>query len=138
MQLTDLVGTHMLSGVDRLYEKVESYSRYDPDSGEVFRFELDGVTYGAHEDPSDGYRSMMSHLSTYEDRPANIFEPVQVEAVMRDCKRERYYGGCEILDLVYNGEVILSVGTDDYDDYYPYFVARWDPTPLGMVDTTGE
>ena len=59
MQLNDLVGAHKLSGVDRLYEKVESYSRYDPDSGEVFRFELDGVTYGAHEDPSDGYRSMM-------------------------------------------------------------------------------
>ena len=136
MQLTDLVGAHKLSGVDRIEEKPQddwSYSIAD-----VLRFELDGVTYGAVEDPSDGYRSSMAELRVYEGRPAHTFDPVRVEAVMRDCESSRYRGGCEILDLVYNGEVILSVGTDNIDDYYPYFVARWDPTPLGMVDTTGE
>lgn len=75
MQLNDLVGAHKLSGVDRLYEKVESYSRYDPDSGEVFRFELDGVTYGAHEDPSDGYRSMMAARQALTDAGFPTWEP---------------------------------------------------------------
>ena len=133
MQLTDLVGAHKLSGVDRIEEKPQddwSYSIAD-----VLRFELDGVTYGAVEDPSDGYRSSMAELRVYEGRPAHTFDPVDCQVVYRS---EQRYESCDLIEVIANGHVVLSVGTGNTNDYYPYFVARWDPTPLGMVDTTGE
>jgi len=133
MQLTDLVGAHKLSGVDRIEEKPQddwSYSIAD-----VLRFELDGVTYGAVEDPSDGYRSSMAELRVYEGRPAHTFDPVDCQVV---CRSEQRYESCDLIEVIANGHVVLSVGNGNTNDYYPYFVARWDPTPLGMVDTTGE
>lgn len=133
MQLTDLVGAHKLSGVDRIEEKPQddwSYSIAD-----VLRFELDGVTYGAVEDPSDGYRSSMAELRVYEGRPAHTFDPVDCQVVYRS---EQRYESCDLIEVIANGHVVLSVGTGNTNDYHPYFVARWDPTPLGMVDTTGE
>lgn len=133
MQLTDLVGAHKLSGVDRIEEKPQddwSYSIAD-----VLRFELDGVTYGAVEDPSDGYRSSMAEPRVYEGRPAHTFDPVDCQVVYRS---EQRYESCDLIEVIANGHVVLSVGTGNTNDYCPYFVARWDPTPLGMVDTTGE
>ena len=119
--------------MDRIEEKPQddwSYSIAD-----VLRFELDGVTYGAVEDPNDGYRSSMAELRVYEGRPAHTFDPVDCQVVYRS---EQGYESCDLIEVIANGHVVLSVGTGNTNDYYPYFVARWDPTPLGMVDTTGE
>lgn len=128
MELADLAGTHMLSGVDRVEGVPGSWSEPSP---EVLRFELDGVLYGAVENPDDGYRSSMRELSVFQGRPATTFEPVQVKAVYRGSDNQ------EILDLIYDDRVILSVGTDYTDDWYPSFVAYWNPEPLGMVDYYG-
>lgn len=138
MELRDLVGKHTLSGVDRITE--EKRDRWDDHNPEVLRFELDGVLYGAVEDPNDGYRSAMRELKVYKGRPANTFDPVQVEAVYRERYAEQTgwsVEACDLLDLVYNDQVILSVGTRNTDDYYPFFVAYWNPEPLGMVNNTG-
>ena len=130
VQLRDLVGDHILTGVDRLMN-TDTDERYEQVA--VLNFTLDGVTYSAIEDPDDGYRSLLDEIRISDRVPVNIFEPVCVRAQMRAGD------DCEILDLVdlENGQVILSVGTDYLDDYYPNFVANFDPRKMHINKVGG-
>jgi hypothetical protein len=133
VELQDLAGKHMLSGVDRLNEDIEVYWG-ETEVSEVLRFELDGVTYGAVEDPEDGYRSSMRKLKVYEGRPATTFDPVECQVVYREVEG---YESCDLIEIIANGKVVLRAGTSHTNDYYPSFVAYWNPEPLGMVSDTG-
>ncbi|MHA1962854.1 MAG: hypothetical protein ACW99U_21910 [Candidatus Thorarchaeota archaeon] len=127
VELEDLVGMHVLSGVDRvtITPGVLEYEYRYEDSA-VLNFVLDGKVYSAVEDGNDGYRSMLGEVQVSEGRLQNEFEPVGVLAVMRD---DNY---TEILDFydVENGKLVLSVGTENTDDYYPWFVAEFEPRNL--------
>lgn len=123
MELENLVGKHTLTGVDCSTEPTGDLYY---DSASVINFVLDGITYSAIEDPSDGYRSMLKELKVSDFKVTNVFAPVEVTCVMRSG------GFCDILDVidVVSGKVVLSVGTDNYDDYYPSFVYEWTPENL--------
>ncbi len=126
MELKDLVGEHVLDAVDFETEKVGDKG-YEEDS-EVMRFRLDGVVYVAQEDPSDGYRSSMRDLLVVPDaRMTNVFKSIRVVGSHRNSGE---YGGeddvLELRDLV-TGEIVLEVGTHNTDDYYPSFVANFNP-----------
>lgn len=135
MELRELVGLHELSGVDRL-NGVEVEREYGgTEYADVLRFTLDGITYVAREDPSDGYRSMLRDVTVSDDPPVNRFAPVQVVGVLRD--RWEYGYTAEILELLTMRSErvlrVLAVGTEHSDDYYPAFVAEFHPQVLGEV-----
>lgn len=125
MELEDLVGLHVLAGVD--YGTEKDASQYGESN--TVSFILDGKCYTAIEYPEDGYRSMMKKIIVDEDwkRVKNIFpHPVIVLARMR---QNEHRTDCDILELVdaINGKIVLSVGTDYSDDYYPTFIYEFAP-----------
>lgn len=125
MQLEDLIGLHHLSGVD-----FSSETAYDGVAN-VINFVLDGVTYSAIEDPNDGYRSAMQELKVSDFVVTNVFTPVQVMCVKRI---GRYRDDYDILDCydTKNGKLILSVGTDHSDSYYPSFISDFSPENMSI------
>jgi len=133
--LEKLVGKHRLDAVDMSSEKVAEDGW--PDSlqdANVLRFRLDGRVYTAIEDPNDGYRSSMRNIFVSDATMSNSFEPIEVLARMS----ETY--GDNILELVdcLNGKVVLRVGTENSDDYYPSFVSDWRPKDMNLNDRLTE
>jgi hypothetical protein len=99
MELKDLVGNHLLTGVDNDSEKLQTWGEYFEDC-QVIRFTLDNVTYMAIEDPDDGYRSHMKELVVSEEPTKNIFTSISVIAQMKEKEEEEYPSECDILELV--------------------------------------
>jgi hypothetical protein len=121
-----LVGEHLLDAVDTFNEQRERYGSFE--DCECIRFRLDGKVYTAVEDPSDGYRSSMETLFVSDAEMRNVFQPVRVLARLKGGSEHDYQTDdtMELIDLV-TGKVVLEVGTGNTDDYYPYFVASWQP-----------
>ena len=125
-----LLGEHTLDAVDTSTEQIKDYcDRLE--SANCIRFRLDGKIYVALEDPDDGYRSAMEKLFVQDGEMRNVFPPIKVLARRRPNGR---YAECDILELVdtANGQVVLAVGTDNSDDYYPWFVAEWKPQNMAQ------
>lgn len=129
MELKDLVGLHFLTGVD--FENFETGGYYNWDA-QVVNFVLDGITYTATEDPEDGYRSCMREIKVSDFRVTNIFPAIQVLGVMR--RREFSSYDSDIIDFydTKNGKPVLSVGTDNLDNYYPSFVSDFQPENMSI------
>lgn len=128
--LTSLVGIRELDAVNFSSERVRRYSDEYEDA-QVCCFRLDGKTYAAVEDPSDGYRSSLSKLLAVDDRDMeNVFPPIKVLGVYRN-KRESYHE-CDIIEFVdtITGRVVLEIGTDNSGDYYPSYVAAFHPEAM--------
>lgn len=128
MELKDLVGLHKLSGVDMSNEKIKEEWGDSFEDCQVINFILDRKTYTAIEDPSDGYRSSMREIKESKVVITNKFAPVKVMGVMRQDKSD------DVIDFfdVKTGKVVLSVGTEDLDDYYPGFVAFFNPENMAI------
>lgn len=126
VELDSLVGEHVLDAVDTFMERVNIYGSHYEDA-EAIRFRLDGVTYTAIENPDDGYRSSMEKLFVSNDQPMkNVFPPIRVLAKK---KANDSYSNNDTLELIdiKTGKVVLEVGTDNVDDYYPCFVSSFRP-----------
>lgn len=131
IDLASLVGPHELSGVDTDVIQVKNYADYE-EPCDVLRFILDGVTYEAIEDPSDGYRSSMEGCYVTGAAVKNKFAPVRVIASHRT--KGDHNDTDDVLELrdADNGKVILEVGTRNVDDYYPCFVGSWHPGEMAI------
>lgn len=116
VELSDLVGKHELSGVDT---SVADSGFYEDASYIVFI--MDGVTYKAIEDPNDGYRSMMDKLFVCDDKVSNTFYPQVVTGHLSSDG-----DSIEFRDID-NGLIVLELGTDNSDSYYPSFVMCFTP-----------
>lgn len=126
-KLTDLVGKHTLDAVDFSTESRKRWSDEYEDC-EVCRFRLNGTVYAAVEDPDDGYRSSMRELIVDQHaKLQNVFPAIEVVGVHRT--KGKYSGEDDVLELIdtTTGKVVLEVGTDNVDDYYPGFVASFHP-----------
>jgi len=124
MELKELVGKHILTGVD--FETIQlPEDAWEPEAQGI-NFVLDGKTYTAIEDPEDGYRSCMEKIFVSDKKIKNTFEAVEVVGSM---KPEGDYEVNETIQFIdtKNGKLVLEVGTDNIDDYYPYFVANFTP-----------
>jgi len=138
VELKDLVGEHILTGVDFSEEDVPTW--FDEEEFEncsVCRFELDGVVYAAIEDPCDGYRSSMREVQV-GGSISNKIPPHKV--ICRHIEsRDDGFGSseCDTLQIIdcKTGKIVLEVGTDDIDDYYPGYVARFSPESLAVNAT---
>lgn len=79
------------------------------------------MTFQAFEDKCDGYRSMLSSIQINEINIRPVFrENVKIQAFQDD--------GIQLINS--DGDIILQVGTSDYDDYYPTFTFIYQPTFL--------
>jgi hypothetical protein len=128
MTLKDFCGEHRLTGVD--FTTAPKADEWVDRDSQVCRFEIDGKTWLAVEDPSDGYRSSMREIRESAERPANRWRPVRVVGSMSE--RGSYGQRDDVLEfrLVKTGEIVLRVGTENTDDYYPSFVADFRPEAL--------
>lgn len=130
VEIRSLVGKHLLSGVDESRLNIKQWDG-DFEDCQCINFVLDGKTYSAIEDPSDGWRSSMDRLIESNEIVSNMFVPIEVLCVYRD---KQHSTACDIIEFydIKNGKKILEVGTDNSDDYYPSFVASWIPENISM------
>ncbi len=135
MELNDLVGKHVLSGVDMVTKP--NNDNFWNDSCEVINFVLDSVTYTAVEDPEDGYRSCMRDIYVSETEVVNNFPSQEVVGVMR---QPSVYNKHDVIDFIdtTTGKIVLSVGTTDIDDYYPGWVAVFTPENMAINNQPSE
>lgn len=130
IELHSLAGLRKLSGLDRSTEDVDHYGHIE--QAEVVKFILDGVTYKAIENPSDGYRSNMESLTVSSERVKNKFKPVKVFCKHR---KESKYQEDDILEIYnMNSEIVLEIGTANINDYYPSFVCNFSAENLSKDD----
>ena len=81
------------------------------------------------EDPDDGYRSHCKELEVCNEVVSNNFPAQKVMGKMKDNDTYSVNDTIQFIDVV-TGKVVLEVGTDNTDDYYPYCVMNWSPENL--------
>lgn len=130
VSLDDLIGEHELSGVDFDNAAIATWGEQFEDC-QTINFVLDGQTYTATEDPCDGWRSCMRDIVKSEYKVKNTFGPCRVIGTMRE---NDYLYNYDVLDFVdaKTGLAVLSVGTRDFDDYYPCWVASFSPENMAI------
>ena len=130
IKLEKLIGKHLLSGVDTYAKKITDKNDYNFGvDANCISFILDGITYTAVEDVDDGYRSSMKKLGVDTVVVKNTFPKTEVLVRM---KSDSDYQVNDILEFINtkNGKIVLEVGTDGTDYYYPCFVANFYPELL--------
>ena len=123
-ELRDLTGNHIFSGIEVGRMEYVGFWGYTEKCNYI-KFTLDGVNYLAIEDPCDGYRSRMQELEV-SNIPCKIPLP-NIKVVCRMREEGRF--GNDVLEFIdsQNDKQILAVGTDNYDDWYPYCVLEYSP-----------
>jgi hypothetical protein len=124
LELDYLLGDHVLSGCDTdgsIKEKKWSQAS-------VVDFILDGKILSAVEDPEDDYRSSLDSLLINR-------EGAIVKNKFPDCFVTGVRGTNGVEDVVRlidktTGKIVLAIGTDNNDSYYPVFVGEFDPTAM--------
>jgi hypothetical protein len=126
MELKKLIGLHTLTGITNESKQIESsWDNEHSYDAQTLSFILDDTIYTALEDENDGYRSCMGELLINKFQCKNTFEPIQVLGIY---KEKSGYSTSDILQLYgMDGKLILEVGTDNTDDYYPSFVSNFNP-----------
>lgn len=122
VDLSQLVGNWTLTGVDYAETRIQHYGNYYEDA-QMINFILNGVTYTATEDPSDGYRSMLQEVYISNTPVRNVFKGCKVKGEYIDTSSEDIVRFTDIK----TGLVVLEIGTDNNDDYYPSFIAHFSP-----------
>ena len=124
-------GQHMLSGVC----EVSILDEYDGGSSDGILITIDGDNYAAYTNSSDGYRSYGSFYKTVAYAQKNKFPPQPV--IVSNWDQDEYdiesgmtYIACGIDILNLEGELILRVGTDHTDNYYPMAIFKYNPQNL--------
>jgi hypothetical protein len=139
MELSDLDGKKcQLDAVDFSTESIKEKYGDSYEDCNVMRFRLDGIVYTAIEDPSDGYRSAMREINVDKNAVIkNTFSPVAVSCEYVKSGLSEYSDACDILLIkeTRSGRVIIEVGTDNTDDYYPSFVASFKPQNISPAPT---
>jgi len=102
------------------------YGFYGVDNN-CFRLSFGGeiITLEAEEDEDDGYRSYLRCINVSNSKGLIFFsKPIAfVKIVVTDSYS---YTGFEFRDLT-DDHVWLRVGTDEYDETFPYFVFDYSP-----------
>lgn len=140
VSFSSLIGHHVLDAVDENSEHIKNEYGSGYEDCRVIRFRLDGVVYAAIEDPDDGYRSSLDRIVILEEPMTNVFTPIDVIVYIKtktiDEKSGEEDGDVSILEIVdrKNHKTVLEVGTDNTDDYYPYFVGVFSPHNMSTND----
>ena len=100
-------------------------------------FKVDRIIFKVLEDPDDGYRSHLGVIE-YGEQSNSIFFRKPLAKVRIETYEGRPHSdwgsasdqGYQLVDIE-DGHVWLEFGTDNTDDYYPYFVFRHKPKKPG-------
>jgi len=107
-------------GFDELEGKEFKFYGVDNNS-----FKLDRKVWLAVEDEDDGYRSYLDSIEVLDSKDGIFFRKSLAKVrIYRD--QGPYFEGFMLID-VEDGHCWLRVGTDNADDYYPYFVFQYQP-----------
>ena len=137
MELKDLVGKHILQGIE-LGTEPNPGDWNDFEQRNFILFRLDNVTYKATEDPDDGYRSYMNELRIVEDViPRVILPDIEVVGCMLTDSKWEINDIIEFHDAK-NGKCVLAIGTGNTYDYYPYCVLEYKPENLACNEGVQE
>eukprot|EP00919_Chromeraceae_sp_WS-2016_P042264 GHVR01100535.1.p2 GENE.GHVR01100535.1~~GHVR01100535.1.p2 ORF type:complete len:133 (+),score=24.70 GHVR01100535.1:39-437(+) len=124
VELKDLIGKHVLTGID--FGKVDIGSHRDANTVDLL---LDDKKISIIEDPEDGYRSSMNEVMMNRKGfiVKNKFKPIELVGFFREPISDH-----DIVDFIdsMSGRVVLSIGTENYYDYYPVFINTWTPENL--------
>lgn len=132
VELKDLVGWHILSGVETGYGKLfESYGGTFENCNFI-SFILDGKKYTAVEDPDDGYRSCLGYIEVETGDIENTFPNTEVFITMDGAPANvsGYKDDVASFYSVKTARIVLQIGTSNVGDWYPYFVAYFKPENL--------
>lgn len=124
MKLKDLIGKHILSGIEVGKKIVGNYG-YE-ELCNYIKFTIDDTTYMALEDPDDGYRSYMRELIIVKEECQTKLPNISVCCHMKENSDYEYNNILVFVD-VNSGKEILEIGTENYDDWYPYCVLEYHP-----------
>lgn len=141
MELRNLVGIHLMTGIETGTVKIKSWWSEEEDDCNYVKFRLDGVTYMAVEDPDDGYRCYCRELEIEDGECRTSLPDIIVECKMRDDVHDDIWGTEEndILEFydINNKQMFMAVGTGNTNDYYPYFMFEYMPEELSCNATKG-
>jgi hypothetical protein len=91
-------------------------------------FKLGDRVWLAIEDEDDGYRSYLGSIEQRETKGFTFFAtPLDCVRIDTDASIDDGFRLVSVAD----GHVWLEVGTDNVNDYYPYFVFRYEPRDKG-------
>ncbi|HSN66735.1 MAG TPA: hypothetical protein VLS94_08845 [Fusibacter sp.] len=111
----------------RKFTEMKKFSGIDVIEG-GFRVVFDGKSYELTEDESDGYRSYLNDVVETENKVDNTFQEIEVYCIHKD---DGYYDVVEVFDSS-NNQLILTFGTQNCDDYYPYCILDWKPQNMNI------
>lgn len=123
VKLSSLTGRHKLSGVEL---GVMHDMSINEDRNYV-KFTLDNVHYLAVENPDDGYRSYCEDLIVTEQPPLFSFDPQDMHCSMKESLPGCFGNDILVMRDACNGEVVLEIGTDAVDDWYPCCYFHYKP-----------
>jgi len=125
MELKDIPeGEHLLTGAE-----THVIGTSEGEDVNAISFILDGITYTVEEDAEDGYRSSAGTIKENDYVVKNIFPACRVDVIHKEVSEN---GNCEIIELrdTTTKKVVLEVGTDNSDDYYPSYVSSFMPEAM--------
>ena len=128
MDINELIGSFELSGLDITRGEIEDDHGYVQEC-EICRIILNGITYEFSEDPDDGYRSYHRGPKVVGTEVKNTFAPVGVVCTH---KIKGVNSGTDDMLVIYSlsGLEVLLVGTENIDDYYPYWCCHFSAANL--------
>jgi hypothetical protein len=91
------------------------------------RYKLDDTVWEAIEDPGDGYRSYLGSIELVM-HGEDIFFPDPIATITVEKFDEEDSNGYRLIDIK-DQHIWLEIGTANTNDYYPYFVFRYEPKP---------
>lgn len=98
----------------------------------AFRLYMNDTVINFYEDDSDNLRSQLQRIEVIptprpDEMPTNRFPTVLVRTRMSETQPE-------VLQFIdaRNGKLVIEVGTDWSDDYYPSFVGYFNPQALSL------
>lgn len=124
-------GWHELSGVGRVWY----HDDWNDEDVEGVAIRIDGVVYTAYVDPSDGFRSYGYITRAIQgEKLSAVFlpQPVFVQNSEERSQDDNGWPRDYSMLSVYNhrDELILCIGTDHSDSYYPRAIFQYNPENL--------
>lgn len=137
MELCNFLGEHVLTGCQ--FGTATITNPWETVDANTLDFTLDGRTFSVIENPEDGYRSSMDEI--VENRSdlviTNTFPPCRVLGVFRS---DSPYMANHVIDFYdsLTGKLVMSIGTENTNDYYPCFVAYFNPENMSINGESSE
>jgi hypothetical protein len=128
--LDAIIGIHVVDGMGEFISPAEApYS----ESVRVFLLRIDGMVHVFQENARDGYRSCLGSSQVSEGHDViRRMVPFPQPMTCNFIKRPRLYDFLRNDDVIVvtderTGLIHYEIGTENFDDYYPCFIASWSP-----------